>query len=162
MYKEKSTSVLIKELSALITTGNAHINFDDAVKDLPLDLLTIIPENLPYNLWQLTEHIRITQWDIVEFCINPNHKSPDWPDEYWDSSAHQPSLEQWNNSLYQIKADRERFLQLLQDPAVDLYKPLAHGTGQNILREALLIADHTAYHTGEIIVLRRLLKIWKS
>jgi hypothetical protein len=157
-----SKSLLINELSSLITKGNAHATFEDAVANIPLDKLAITPENLPYNLWQLTEHIRIDQWDIVEFCMNPRHRSPEWPDEYWPDAADIPDQIQWETCLKQIKADRERFIQFLHDPSIDLSQALAHGTGQNILREALLIADHNAYHVGQIIVLRRLLKIWEE
>jgi hypothetical protein len=162
MSDESNKKSIIDEVSFLITKGNAHVSFEQAVKGIPVDMLAVIPEHLPYNIWQLTEHIRITQWDILEFCLNPNHKSPKWPDGYWVSATTKPDEQQWMNSLKQVKEDREKFLELLKNPATDLYKPLEHGTGQNILREALLIADHTAYHTGEIIVLRRLLHLWES
>ena len=155
-------SLIINELSKLINKGNAHVTFDDAVEDIPLDKLAIVPENLPYNLWQLTEHIRIAQWDILEFCMNPRHKSPKWPDEYWPGATEVPDRINWETCLKQIKADRQRFIQLINDPDIDLYQPLAHGTGQNIFREALLIADHNAYHVGQIILIRRLLNIWKG
>lgn len=161
MNAENHNSQIISELSNLILKGNAHASFEEAVKDIPLNKLTEIPEHLPYNLWQLTEHIRIAQWDIVEFCMNPNHKSPEWPDEYWVSALENPDKNQWTNTLEQVKTDRDRFLAWIKTPSVNLYQPLAHGTGQNIFREALLIVDHTAYHVGEIILLRRLLQIWE-
>ena len=155
-----NNKILIKELTDLILKGNAHASLEDALADIPLEDITVVPDNLPYSIWQLTEHIRITQWDIVEFCIDPNHKSPKWPEEYWVKPVQEVTAAQWEESIAQIKADRERFLDLLKH--ADLFSPLPHGSGQNILREALLIADHTSYHLGEILVLRRLLNNWKS
>ena len=162
MTTANNTSTLTKELTDLINKGNAHATFEEAVGDLPLDLLTVTPELLPYNIWQLAEHIRIAQWDIVEFCINPEHQSPKWPDEYWVDANPTVTQAQWNECLDQIKKDRSRFIDILSKSGEDLFKPLPHGSGQNLLREALLIADHTSYHTGEIIIIRRLLKSWKS
>ena len=162
METEINKPLLVNELTKLILKGNAHATFEDATANIPLDKLAITPERLPYNLWQLTEHIRIAQWDIVEFCMNPRHQSPEWPEGYWPAAEEKPDHVQWSTCLKQIKADRERFIQLLNDPAVDIYQPLAHGTGQNIFREALLIADHNAYHVGQIILIRRLLDIWKG
>ena len=161
MNTELNNSVLIKELTDLINRGNAHATFEESVDGLPLEQFTITPPLLPYNIWQLAEHIRITQWDIVEFCINPKHQSPKWPEEYWVDANSTVTAAQWEDRLTQVKKDRQRFLDILKNPDSDLFKPLPHGSGQNLLREALLIADHTSYHTGEIIVLRRLLKSWE-
>jgi hypothetical protein len=149
------------ELIQLIEKGNAHATFEDAVADLPPGLRTIIPEGLPYSIWQLTEHIRITQWDIVEFCLSPDHESPSWPKGYWTKAEDHVTDHAWNASLKQIKDDRQRFFRHLTDRDNDLLLPFPHGHGQNLLREAMLIADHTSYHTGEILVIRRLLKSWK-
>ncbi len=160
MSTDGKRTVILKELTDLISKGNAHATFDDAVADLALDQLTITPKLLPYNIWQLAEHIRIAQWDIVEFCINPNHKSPKWPDEYWVKGDEKVTAAQWQDTLAQVKADRARFIDLIKDPSNDLYEPFSHGSGQNLFREALLIADHTSYHTGEIIIIRRLLQNW--
>jgi hypothetical protein len=157
--KEKTT--LVKELIFLLEKGNAHASFEDAVAGVPHELLTVIPENLPYSIWQLTEHIRITQWDIVEFCLSDKHKSPKWPDEYWPPASDTVTKKDWEHCLKEVKKDRDRFIELLKDETNDLLKPLTHGDGQTLLREALLIADHTAYHLGEILVLRRLLNCWK-
>jgi hypothetical protein len=153
-------NVLVESLIDLIQKGNAHASFEDAVAGMPLEQLTNTPAHLPYNVWQLIEHIRIAQWDIVEFCINPDHKSPEWPDEYWVHGTETVTETQWKQSLDQLRQDRERFFSLLKDPEVDLFSPLPHGSGQTILKEALLIADHNSYHVGEIIVIRRLLKNW--
>jgi uncharacterized damage-inducible protein DinB len=152
---------IVEELSALLEAGNAHVTFDDVCADIPLELLTKPVPGLPYTLWQLVEHIRIAQWDIVEFCLSAEHRSPKWPDEYWPAPTAAVDAQQWQSALQQIRQDRARFLALLRDPAQDLLKPLPHGTGQTLLREAMLIADHTAYHTGQIILLRRLLHNWE-
>ncbi|MFA6057765.1 MAG: DinB family protein [Taibaiella sp.] len=151
---------LVNELIFLLEKGNAHATFDDIVSDIPLKLLTETPENLPYNIWQLIEHIRITQWDILEFCRSAKHVSPKWPDEYWPSALEKVSKTQWEHTISEIKNDRKQFIDLLKDEANSLTEPIAHGDGQTLLREALLIADHNAYHFGEILVLRRLLNCW--
>jgi len=151
---------VIKALKELLNGGHAHATFEDAVKDLPVKLRGEVPENMPYSIWQLVEHIRITQWDILEFSRNPEHESPSWPDEYWPKEKAPKDAHAWNDSIAQVKQERKEFIKLLEAPDADLYTPFAHGTGQNLLREAMLIADHTSYHTGEIIVLRRLLGAW--
>ncbi|MBW8687463.1 DinB family protein [Chitinophaga rhizophila] len=153
---------VIKTLEQLLTKGNAHATFDDAVKDLPADKRGIVPEGVPYSIWQLVEHIRITQWDILEFSRDAKHTSPQWPEGYWPKETAPADDATWKNSLAQIKSDLQEFIALLKAPDADLYTPFAHGDGQHLFREALLIADHTSYHTGEIIVIRRLLKAWKS
>lgn len=162
MKPDQQVSILIDTIIDLLDRGNAHASFEDAVADMPLDQLTSKPADLPYSIWQLVEHIRIAQWDIVEFCNNPNHESPEWPKGYWVEEGEHVSAGQWDSTLAQIRNDRERFIALLKDPETDLFSKLPQGTGQTILKEALVIADHNAYHVGEIIVLRRLLGNWKS
>lgn len=159
---EQNRDIIILELISLIDKGNAHASFEDAVKEIPMDLLTKAPDGLPYSIWQLVEHIRITQWDIVEFCTNPDHQSPKWPDEYWPPAVVAVTEREWENSLAKIKKDRARFFDVLKHQETDLYAPFDYGDGQSIFREALLIADHNSYHVGEIIVIRRLLGNWKS
>lgn len=160
--KDEHHHVLVEELISLINKGNAHATFEDAVKGVPLALLTEIPEHLPYGIWHLAEHMRITQLDIIMFCTNPDYQSPKWPDGYWPEHTDKKlSAAEWEDTLARIAADRLRFINLLKNPAVDLYTPFEHGTGQNLLREALLIADHNSYHTAEIIAVRRLLNDWK-
>lgn len=154
------TSFVIKELEEVIRKGNAHASFDEAVKGIKPNLIGIVPDGLPYSLWQLIEHIRITQWDILEFSRDPLHKSPKWPDGYWlkePAPAHPGDVKK---SVEQMAADRKAFIGLLHEAGEEIYTPFAHGDGQSLFREALLIADHTSYHTGEIIILRRLLKDW--
>lgn len=153
---------IVEELISLIGKGNAHASFEDAVKGVSMDVVTVIPDHLPYGIWHLAEHIRITQWDILQFCLDPGHQSPKWPDEYWPAPDDTVSKEKWEATLAAIHKDREEFFELLRDEQKDLYEPFSYGDGQSIFREALLIADHNSYHVGEIIVVRRLLNNWKS
>ncbi|GAB3638215.1 DinB family protein [Hymenobacter arcticus] len=153
-------AALVAELIALLDGGNAHVPLAQAVADLPAPLRNQVVPGLPYTIWQLVEHVRIAQHDIVEFCLNPAHVSPEWPAGYWPSPAPGADEAGWQTALAQLMTDQQRFIDLLEDPATDLFAPLPHGTGQNILREALLIGDHAAYHTGEIVLVRRLMGAW--
>ena len=149
---------LVVELTQLLAGGNAHATFEQACADLPAPLRNQPVPGAPYTIWQLAEHVRIAQWDILEFCRNPAHQSPKWPDEYWPQNAVDEAG--WHATLAQVAHDRQQFIELLEAPTTDLFALLPHGTGQTIFREALLIGDHAAYHTGEIILLRRLLHAW--
>lgn len=153
---------LRKQLSALLHGGQAHATFDEAVKDFPADLRGSVPPNLPYSAWQLLEHLRIAQRDILNFSAPPTggYHPIAWPDAYWPKSPQPPSAHAWEQSIADVRADLGHFEALIQNPASDLFKPFRWGTGQNLLREALLIADHNAYHLGELVVLRRLLGAW--
>lgn len=150
---------LVKELKKLLAGGGAHVGLKDAVAKIPFELLGERPHELPYSIWQLVEHIRIAQWDMLEFSKDGNHKSPKWPEGYWPEVAAPPDEKSWDQSLMQFDQDLKSFIELIQTR--DLYEPIPHGTGQTLLREALQIADHNAYHVAEIIVIRRLLGIWK-
>lgn len=152
---------LIKALTDALTGGQAHATLEDALKDLPADLRGVRPEGLPYSIWQLLEHIRITQWDILEFSTRPDHQSPKWPDEYWPKEAGPDSASMWTESIKKIQKDRDAFVRVLKSPDADLFRAFPHGDGQNLVREAILIIDHTSYHTGEIIAVRRMLGAWK-
>ncbi|MCA8832308.1 DinB family protein [Hymenobacter pini] len=152
---------IVQELTSLLTQGNAHVTFAEACAGLTPAQWNQRVSSVPYTIWQIVEHVRIAQWDIVEFSLGATHTSPDWPTGYWpapDSGADEAT---WQLTLDQITADHHRFIVLLQRPDTNLLARIPHGTGQTILREAMLIADHTAYHTGEIILLRRLLHAWK-
>ena len=157
---ENQTSILVTELKKLLNGGGAHVGFKDAVANLPFNLLGEKPYNLPYSIWQLAEHIKIAQWDMLEFSKDGSHRSPKWPDEYWPKELAPKDEDAWNNTLKQIDADLKEFIALLDSS--DLYVPIQHGDGQSVLREALQIADHNAYHIAEIVVIRRLLGAWKS
>ena len=156
----ENKEILLTALKNLLNGGTAHASLKDAVADLPFHLLGERPYNLPYSLWQLTEHIRIAQFDMLEFSRDGSYESPKWPDEYWPKELAPKSEEEWNNCLKQIDDDLKAFIELMDGE--DLFNKIPHGKGQSILGEALQIADHNAYHIAEIIVIRRLLHAWKS
>jgi uncharacterized damage-inducible protein DinB len=154
-------SFVINELETLLSKGSAHVSLDEALQDIPFDLLGSVAHGLPYSLWQLMEHIRITQWDMLEFSRDHHHKSPKWPDGYWVKERKPATAADWKKSMEQIVSDRKAFIDLLKRSEEEIYTPFPHGDGQSLFREALQLADHDSYHTGEIIVLRRLLGNWK-
>jgi len=160
--ENNNDAITRKHLIELITGGNAHATLDEALSNLPPELRGVKPDNLPYSIWQLAEHIRIVQWDILEFSKDQSHQSPKWPDEYWPKEAAPENDAAWDKTIGQIKKDADSFIALLNDTKNNLYEPLPHGDGQTLLREALLVGDHASYHTAEIIVLRRLLGAWKK
>jgi hypothetical protein len=155
-------SELRKQLLALLRGGQAHATFDEAIKGFPAERRGTVPPNLPYSAWQLLEHLRIAQRDILNFSAPPTggYHPLQWPEEYWPKSPEPPSAHAWDASIAAIRKDLEHFEALITKPDSDLFKPFRWGDGQNLLREVLLLADHTAYHLGELIVLRRLLGIW--
>jgi hypothetical protein len=146
----------------LMGGGGAHLGFDQAIAGLPASLRGVKPGNLPFTAWRLLEHLRIAQWDIVEFSINAQHVSPAWPDGYWPEGDAPPSDAAWKKSVQQFRRDLKRMETLVSDPHCDLYARIPHGDGQTVLREALLVADHNAYHLGQLVLLRRLLGAWKE
>ena len=147
-------------LSKLLDWEDAHVNFDTAVKGIPPPLRGVVPEGLPYSLWQLLEHLRRTQLDILEFCRNPDYVEPPF-ESYWPQSSAPPNTEAWDKSVADFRSDREALKALAANPDVDLFEKIPHGTGQTYLRELLLVADHNAYHVGELVVVRRSLGIWE-
>jgi len=152
---------LREHLLYLMGGGGAHADFDAAVADLPAELRGVRPAGLPYSPWELLEHMRIAQWDILEFSRNPKHVSPDWPTGYWPKSAAPRSKTAWEQSIKKFRQDQAAMRQLVEDPKTDLYARLPHGDGQTLLREALLVADHNSYHLGQLVLVRRLLGAWK-
>lgn len=154
-------TILIENLIDLLNKGNAHVSLEKVLGHINFNLLGKTPCDLPYSIWQLTEHLRITQWDLLEFSRNAEHQSPDWPAGYWPADAEPSSADQWEDCLKQIISDKNAFIELLKNAGKSLYIPFEHGTGQSLLKEALVLADHNSYHTGEILVLRRLLNDWK-
>jgi len=155
-------STLIENIVDLIEKGNAHVSLDDALENIPFALLGEKPGSLPYSIWQIVEHIRIAQWDILEFSRNAKHISPQWPDGYWPKEPVPKSKDAWNKCIEQIDADRKSFIELIKNAGDNLYEPFDYGTGQSLLKEALVLADHNSYHTGEIIIIRRLLNAWNK
>ena len=152
--------ILISEVTKLLIGGGAHATFEDSIKNLNPELRGAKAPNMPYSIWQLVEHVRIAQWDMLQFSKDADHKSPNWPEDYWPKESAPVDDDAWTGSLKQISSDLDEFIELLEHSNV--YQPLEHGDGQNILREAFQIADHTAYHTGEIIAIRRVLDDWKK
>ena len=144
----------------LLDSKDAHAGFDKAIAGMPPELRGRKPDALPYSPWQVLEHLRLAQRDILDFCTNPHYKEPKWPDDYWPASASPPSDAAWDDSVRRFRDDRKAMQDLAADPAIDLTARIPHGEGQTYLRELLLIADHSAYHVGELVVIRRLLGAW--
>lgn len=156
------SEVLRQHLLDLLRGRNAHADFDAAVADFPSRLRGVKPPGAPHTAWQLLEHMRIAQWDILEFSRDAKHKSPAWPEGYWPKTEAPPTAASWNSSLRSFRTDLKAMAKLVADKKTDLYAKIPHGTGQTVLREALLIADHNSYHLGQIVLLRRLLGTWKA
>ena len=155
-------TALRAQLVKLLDWPDAHADFDAAVKQIPPRLRGAVPSGWEYSAWQLVEHIRIAQADILEFCRSAKYREKKWPDDYWPASRAPRTAAAWNQSLAQFRRDRKAFQRLAADKAIDLTAAIPQGTGQTYLREILLTADHTAYHVGQIVALRRQLGIWKS
>ena len=156
------TKALRTELIRLLSGEGAHADFEAAVRDFPTELRSAKPAGTPHSAWELLEHLRIAQADMLEFSRNPKHESPEWPSGYWPAQPAPADEAAWERSVAQFRSDREAMKKLVSDPKSDLFTPLAHGDGQSLLREALQMADHNAYHVGELIVLRRMLGAWKG
>jgi DinB superfamily len=151
---------LREHVNYLLGGGGAHVAFQPAVADLPARLRGVRPAGVPHSPWRLVEHMRIAQWDILEFSRNPKHVSPDFPDGYWPDGDAPPDKNAWNQSVRRFRADLKAMQDLVADTSVDLLAPIPHGDGQTILREALLVADHNAYHIGQLVIVRRALGAW--
>jgi hypothetical protein len=146
----------------LLDGGHGHLTFEQAIADLPVALRGSRPAGLPHTPWRLLEHMRIAQWDILEFCINPGHVSPEFPAGYWPQGDAPPDAAAWDRAVASFRKDFQAMKDLVADPATDLFARIPHGQGQTILREALLVADHNAYHLGQLVCVRRLLGAWKE
>ncbi len=151
---------LREHLLDLLRGGGAHLDFEAAIADLPPELRGARPAGVPHTPWRLLEHLRIAQWDILEFSRNPRHVSPKFPDGYWPEGDAPPDPAAWDRSVAAFRADLRAMQDLVTDPATDLFAPIPHGDGQTVLREALLVADHNAYHLGQLVVVRRALGAW--
>jgi uncharacterized damage-inducible protein DinB len=149
-----------RQLLLLLNGGNSHAALTDALKGLSVRQLGAKPQGLPYSIWQLAEHIRVVQWDILKLSTNPQHRSPKWPEGYWPKTAAPKDDEEWLNCVDQIYSDRQKFIDLLSDTDVDIFEPFATEQQETIFKFALMMADHTSYHTGQIVLVRRLLNAW--
>ena len=150
-----------EHLVKLLEGGQAHVTFDAAVRGLPAALRGKKPKGAEHSAWEILEHIRIATWDILEFSRDGKHVSPKWPDGYWPKSPKPPNKKAWAKSIQAVNSDIKAMSKLVEADTTDLYAPIPHGDGQTIMREALLIADHNAYHIGELVLVRRLLGAWK-
>jgi len=160
LMKNKNRDAIVNALMGLLTNGHAHIPFERAIQNIPPGYRGVLAEGLPYSIWQLIVHIRIMQWDILEFAKQAKHKSPAWPDGFWPEGPGSPGEMDWTYSLSQIRRDKQEMIALLQDPKNNIFEPFPYDKSHSLVTEALLIADHTSYHTGQIIAIRRNLGIW--
>ncbi len=151
---------LREHLLYLLNGGGAHVGFDDAVRDLPAKQRGVRPEGASHSAWEILEHMRLAQHDILEFSRDASWESPPWPEGYWPSSAEPPNAKAWEDGIKHYHSDLKAMCAMVKDPSVNLYERIPHGDGQTVLREALLIADHNAYHLGELVIVRRLLGAW--
>ena len=150
---------LRQHLQNLLEWEDAHAGFERAIRNFPPDLCGVKPAGLPYSAWQILEHLRLCQFDILDFCINPKYVEPDF-DALWPKRHEPPNKEAWNASVDKIRKDRDSLKSLAADPDIDLLAKIPHGSGQTYLRELLLVADHNAYHVAELVSIRRILGIW--
>jgi hypothetical protein len=151
--------IIREQLLSLLKGGNAHMSFDDAVSGFPLDKInTRVPQG-SYLVWHLLFHMRVVQWDILEFVRNPGHVSPDFPDEYWPRSGETATSARWKEIVRDVKADLKALEDMVQDPRTDLFGPIPHAQDYTVFREILLAADHNAFHVGELVCLRRVLNL---
>ncbi len=157
MPKQETVS-LRKTLADLLRMKGAHLDFETALKDFPVELRGAKPPGAPYSAWQLLEHMRMAQEDILDFSRNPNYKDKEWPGDYWPTNEAPPNEQAWAKSIQQFQADLHQLQELMADTKNDLLLKLPHGTGQTLLREALLVADHNSYHLGQLVLLRKMLQ----
>jgi DinB superfamily len=160
--RKTSDKVLREHVIELLNGRGAHSGFDDVVKNMPEKLRGVKPDGFPHSAWMLLEHLRLAQWDILEFSRNRKYKSPKWPEGYWPETEAPPSKAAWDESIQQFRKDLKAMQQLVANPKTDLYARIPWGDGQTILREALLVADHNAYHLAQLVDVRRLLGAWKE
>jgi hypothetical protein len=152
--------MLREQLAWNLRVGHAHVSFEQAVADFPPRLRGARAKGVPWTAWQILEHIRICQWDILDFSRNPNYKEMRFPDDYWPRTPAPPSRAAWAASVRRFLADRRAMERLVLNPKTDLFARIPHGSGQNVLREILVVADHNAYHIGQLVLLRRMLGAW--
>lgn len=155
-------AALREHLLDLLNGGSAHATMQDVLEDFPAEIRGERFKGAPYSPWELLEHMRIAQWDILEFSRDPNHISPEFPGGYWPKSPKPPDAKAWDRSVHGFRQDLEAMCALVADEGTDLYARIPHGDGQTILREALLTADHNAYHLGQLLLLRRMLGAWNG
>jgi hypothetical protein len=152
--------ILREHVRKLLAERQAHVDWKTALKGFPANKRGVKPSGSRHSAWELLEHTRIAQWDILEFSRNPKHVSPDWPSGYWPKTPKPPNSKAWDKSVKSLENDLKSMADLIMDPKTDLFSRIPHGSGQTVLREALLVADHNSYHLGQFVALRRLLGSW--
>ncbi len=156
-----SESLIRQQLVNMLTVGQAHMTFEDAIKNFPAAHFNTRPQGIDYTFWHLLEHLRICQWDILDYCVNANYKHMEWPRDYWPAKDAVTDAAGWGRTVDQFIADRDALVALVQNPQTNLYQAIPHGyDGHTILREILVVADHNAYHIGEFGILRQIVGIW--
>lgn len=157
-----SDKILLNHLRKMLTWSEAHTDWKTALVGFPAAKRGVKPHGTPHSAWELLEHARITQWDILNFCRDPKHVSPEWPTGYWPKTAKPSNDAAWQRTAKALQKDMKSMGELVMDTKNDLFAQIAHGSGQTILREALLLADHNAYHLGQFVLVRRLLGAWPA
>ncbi len=160
MPGKRNDKELREQLLYLLRGGGAHADFDKVIEGLPVAMRGKRPAGGPHSPWEILDHMRLAQWDILEFSRDPKHVSPEWPSGYWPKTPAPPNRTAWSKSVKAFRAGLESMCRLVASPSTDLFQQIPHGDGQTLLREALLLADHNAYHLGELVILRRLLGAW--
>jgi hypothetical protein len=155
-----SDQVVREQLLALLIGGNAHMTFEQAVADFPAEYYNTNPPNITYSPWHILEHLRIAQWDILEFIRKPDHVSPEWPKGYWPDPNEMTGQEGWGKTINAFLADLGALRDIVKDPDTDLYAPIPHAQDYTIFREILVVSDHNAYHIGEFGILRQIMGTW--
>ena len=153
-------AALRKHVVEVLTGGHAHATFEQAVKNLPVELRGKVPKGGEHSPWQLLEHLRLAQWDILDFSRNAKYQALKWPDDYWPREKAPADEKAWDKSVRAFRKDLKEMCALVEDPKTDLFAKIPHGDGQTILREALLVADHNAYHVGQLVLVRKMLGAW--
>jgi DinB family protein len=154
--------ILRQHVAKTLNWGEAHTDWKTALAGLPAKHRGERPPGAPHSAWELLEHVRIAQWDILDFCRNPKHVSPDFPSGYWPKNPAPPNPAAWDKSVKAFESDLHEMQKLVLDPRTDLVAPIPQGSGQTILREALLLADHNSYHLGQFVIVRRLVGAWRD
>jgi hypothetical protein len=162
MADNASIATLRKQLVENLNGSNAHADFAQSIRDFPAELRGTRPKGAPHSPWEVLEHMRIAQWDILEFSRAAKHASPKWPEGYWPPQPEPPDDKAWDRSVHQFCQDNDALCKLVSDESNDLFAEIPHGDGQTLLREALLAVDHNAYHLGQLVLLRRTVGAWNA
>ena len=155
-----SEQIVRQQLLALLNGGNAHMSFEQAVADFPAEHFNTRPANVSYTPWHILEHLRIAQWDILDFIRNPDYVTPEWPKDYWPDAGEIAKQLQWDKTISSFLQDLQSLRDITADPETDLYAPLPHAPDYTIFREILVVSDHNAYHIGEFAILRQVMGTW--